>query len=293
MKSMTGFAYTEKQTDAYSTAVEIKSYNNRFLEVFINLNARLSPLEPRIRTIICDRCKRGKIEVNIREKKKNPLFSVHVNTEALRAYVSAIEQIKSLLPPEIYAGQNVPLKTFVQLDGVIEAETIGEDENKAWADIEDVFFDTLQKFESDREREGRHTEQNILSHAAVLEESRDTIASLMPCIEQSIKENIKLRFAELVNDKIDENRLLTETALLLMKYTIAEELSRLSSHLAEFRAEIGRNIYPGKKLDFISQEINREVNTIGAKTPLIEVSRVVVNMKDAVENIREQLRNVE
>jgi uncharacterized protein (TIGR00255 family) len=293
MKSMTGFAYTEKQTDAYSTAIEIKSYNNRFLEVFINLNARLSPLEPRIRAIICDRCKRGKIEVNIREKKKNPLFSAQVNADALRAYISAIERIKSLLPPEIYAGQNVPLKTFIQLDGVIEAEIKSEDENKAWADIEDIFFDTLQKFESDREREGRHTEENILSHVVILEESRDTIASLIPRIEQSIKENIKQRFAELVNNKIDENRLLTETALLLMKYTIAEELSRLSSHLAEFRAEIRRNMCPGKKLDFISQEINREINTIGAKTPLIEVSRAVINMKDAVENIREQLRNVE
>jgi uncharacterized protein (TIGR00255 family) len=78
-----------------------------------------------------------------------------------------------------------------------------------------------------------------------------------------------------------------------MKYSISEEISRLSSHLAEFRAETERNLSPGKKLDFLCQEINREINTIGSKTPILEVSRAVVNMKDALENIREQLRNVE
>ena len=92
---------------------------------------------------------------------------------------------------------------------------------------------------------------------------------------------------------IDENRILAETAVLLMKYTINEELSRLSSHLDEFRAEVGRNPSPGKKLDFLCQEINREINTIGSKTPILEVSHAVVEMKEALENIREQLRNVE
>ncbi|MDR1363306.1 MAG: YicC family protein [Spirochaetaceae bacterium] len=293
MKSMTGFAYSEKRADDYFAAVEIKSYNNRFLEVFVNLSGQLSPLEPRIRALIGECCKRGKIEVTVHEKKKSSLFSAHINTDALRAYISAIEQVKSLLPPGICAGQDIPLKTFIQLDGVIEAETKTEDENESWSNIKGVFLDALRKFEGDREREGRHTEENILSYIAVLEESRDVIAALVPQIEASIKDNMRLRFAELVNDKIDENRLLAETAILLMKYTIAEEISRLSAHLAEFRAEIARDTRPGKKLDFISQEINREVNTIGAKTPLIEVSRVVIGMKDAVENIREQLRNVE
>jgi uncharacterized protein (TIGR00255 family) len=96
-----------------------------------------------------------------------------------------------------------------------------------------------------------------------------------------------------LGDGVDENRILTETAALLVKYSIAEEISRLSSHLAEFRAEAKRNGSPGKKLDFLCQEINREINTIGSKTSNLEVSRAVVAMKDALENIREQLRNVE
>lgn len=293
LKSMTGFAYAEKQAEGYFAAVEIKGHNNRFLELSVNLNTRLSPLEPRIRTIVSKRCKRGKVEVTIREKRQNPLFSAHINVEALRAYVSAIERIKSLLPSEIYSGQTVPLETLVRLDGVIAVEEAPENEEAAWVNIEPVFLEALQKFEADREREGQHTEENVLSYVYALEQARDAVASLSPQIEAAVKDNIRLRFAELVNDKIDENRLLTETAMLLMKYTIAEELSRLSAHLAEFRAEIARNAAPGKKLDFICQEINREVNTIGSKTPLIDVSRIVVGMKDTVENIREQLRNVE
>ena len=289
---MTGFAYTEKQQDGVSVAVEIKSYNSRFLELYINLNQQLAPLEPRIRGIIAERCRRGKIEVNVREKKDGARFSVNVNGEAVRAYSSAVERVKSLLP-SAYAEQNLPLEAFFQLDGVDEVEKESDSEDVAWAEIKDVFFETLEKFEREREREGLHTKENVLSYITILEKSRDTVVSFLPQIERSIKDNIKIRFAELAADGIDENRVLAETALLLMKYTIAEEVSRLSSHLTAFRAEIDGSAGVGKKLDFICQEINREINTIGSKTPLIEVSRTVVDMKDAVENIREQLRNVE
>jgi uncharacterized protein (TIGR00255 family) len=290
---MTGFAYTEKQLSWGSVAVEIKSYNSRFLELSVNLNSQLSSLEPRIRGIINERCKRGKIEVNIRERKESSRFSVNVNAEAVRAYSAAAEKIKSMLPPGVYPGQNMPLNVFFELAGVVEAERENEDENEAWENIKDVFFETLEKFEREREREGLNTKENILSYIAILEKSHDTIASLLPRIEQSIKDNIKIRLAEFTVNNVDENRVLAETALLLMKYTVAEEVSRLSSHLSGFRAELDLNDSAGKKLDFICQEINREINTIGSKTPLIDVSRIVIDMKDAVENIREQLRNVE
>ncbi|MDR2343984.1 MAG: YicC family protein [Spirochaetaceae bacterium] len=293
MKSMTGFAYTEKQSGGVSVVVEIKGYNSRFLEVSVNLNPQLSALEPQIRGIITEHCRRGKVEVSIREKKENALFSIRVNAEAVRAYGAAAEKIKSLLPPGICSEENMPLKTFFELEGVVETEKDNEAEYEAWINIKDVFFETLGKFENEREREGHHTKENILSYITILERSRDTIASLLPQIEKSIKDNIRIRFAELAADNVDENRVLAETALLLMKYTIAEEVSRLSVHLSDFRTVIDGYASAGKKLDFICQEMNREINTIGSKTPLVEVSRVVVDMKDAVENIREQLRNTE
>jgi uncharacterized protein (TIGR00255 family) len=96
-----------------------------------------------------------------------------------------------------------------------------------------------------------------------------------------------------MGNQIDENRILAETASLLVKYTISEEISRLSSHLGEFRMESSRNLRPGKKLDFLCQELNREINTIGSKSAVFEVSAEIVDMKEALEDIREQLRNVE
>ena len=203
--------------------MEIKSYNSRFLELYINLNQQLAPLEPRIRGIIAERCRRGKIEVNVREKKDGARFSVNVNGEAVRAYSSAVERVKSLLS-SAYAEQNLPLEAFFQLDGVVEVEKEGEGEDVAWAEIKDVFFETLEKFEREREREGLNTKENVLSYITILEKSRDTVVSFLPQIERSIKDNIKIRFAELAADGIDENRVLAETALLLMKYTIAEEV---------------------------------------------------------------------
>ena len=119
------------------------------------------------------------------------------------------------------------------------------------------------------------------------------ITSFIPIIENTLKENIKTRFEELLGNKIDENRILAETASLLIKYTISEEVSRLISHLNEFVKETQINSRPGKKLDFLCQEINREINTIGSKSAIIEVSAEVVIMKEALENIREQLRNIE
>jgi uncharacterized protein (TIGR00255 family) len=156
-----------------------------------------------------------------------------------------------------------------------------------------VLKNAVDDFDGERIREGKHTEADILSHITVLESSLKTVAAFAPQIESSVKENLKSRFAEVLGNQIDENRILAETAILLMKYTISEELSRLASHLGEFRAETDRNPSPGKKLDFLCQEINREINTIGSKTPILEVSHAVVDMKNALENVREQLRNVE
>jgi uncharacterized protein (TIGR00255 family) len=291
MKSMTGFAYTERQTDSGAVTVEIKGYNSRFLDMSVGLSPALSPLEPRIRSIVSDCCKRGKIDVSVRETNRDAPVYVTVNAEAVRAYLAAADTVKSLLPASV--GETLPLADILCLDGVLEIEKGRLREEAAWEGVKDVFLETLQKFDAEREREGRHTEENILSYITIIEEQRDIVASLLPRVEQTIKDNIKSRLAELAADNVDENRILAETALLLMRYTIAEEISRLSSHLAEFRAETARGSAAGKKLDFLSQEINREINTIGSKTPLVETSRAVVAMKDALENIREQLRNVE
>ncbi|MDR0496826.1 MAG: YicC family protein [Treponema sp.] len=288
MKSMTGYAYSESSGGNIKISVEIKGYNSRFLDLSVYLPSWLSSLEMKIREYMASRFIRGKIELGVRVREENVPVSVSINENAARIYKLAIEKLAKTLD----INDKPDLGMLLGLEGVLEIEAERNTE-KYWKGIEPVLIVAADNFEAERAREGRHTEEDIYSHVAVLEESVKNISSHVPVLEALIKENLRVRFAELLGERIDENRILAETAVLLMKYTISEELFRLSAHLSEFRLESGRNPSPGKKLDFLSQEINREINTIGSKTPVLEVSRAVVEMKNALENIREQLRNVE
>jgi uncharacterized protein (TIGR00255 family) len=228
------------------------------------------------------------VEVSVRLREHNVPISVSVNAEAARSYQKAINSLAASLGSDEKPG----LGMILGMEGVLEIEK-NRDDGRYWKEIEPVLKDAAASFAAEREREGKHTQEDILKSITVIEGALKTVASFVPVLEASIKENIKTRFKETLGNQIDENRLLAETAVLLVKYTISEEISRLSSHLAEFRAETARNARPGKKLDFLSQEINREINTIGSKSAILEVSGAVVQMKEALENVREQLRNVE
>ncbi|MDR3172398.1 MAG: YicC family protein [Treponema sp.] len=303
---MTGYAYREVQDRdeaerETSLSVEIKGYNSRFLEVSVNLPPYLSALEPGIREYMASRCGRGKVEISVHLREHEAPISVSVNRKAAKAYAEAMQVVAETLDRD----EAPSLDLILGMEGVLEIEK-DRDDTGYWKRIEPVLQAAADQFDAEKVREGNHTEADILSYITVLETSLRAIAVHAPALESTIQENIRSRFAELLSQSstnaggtpgntitIDENRILAETAVLLMKYTISEEISRLTSHLTEFRAETERNPRPGKKLDFLCQEINREINTIGAKTPILEVSRAVVDMKDALEKVREQLRNVE
>lgn len=293
MKSMTGFAFVEKKTDDIQLSIEIKSYNSRFLEAYVNLPPAFAPLEPLVRTLIAEKCSRGKVDVTIKLKKQCADFSVNVNIAAVQAYTKAIQQVYREAQDNLEISSALPLHALMALESVLEIEKDTIDSSAAWAIVADPLHEAFANLEKEKDREGAQTKAHIQKQLAALETALEHVIANLPQVEKTIQENIKSRFAQLLADNIDENRVLAETALLLMKYTIAEEIARLQAHFAEFHAELDRNERPAKKLDFLCQEINREINTIGSKTPIIEVSRTVVDMKDALENIREQLRNVE
>ncbi|WP_223292830.1 YicC/YloC family endoribonuclease [Breznakiella homolactica] len=285
---MTGYGYEEKQDGKVFLAVEIKGYNNRYLEIYVNLPSFLSSLEARVREYVSSRCRRGKIEIWVRVKELDADIRISVNQGAAKAYYEAINSMAASLG----MGETAALGHILAMEGVLNTEK-NRDAERYWEALEPLLAEAFAKFETERIREGVHTQEDILSHIGFLEKAAERVAAHGPDLERNIKENIKSRFEELLGDAVDEGRILAETAVLLMKYTISEEISRLSAHLGEFRAEAERNPAPGKKLDFLCQEINREINTIGSKSPVLDVSREVVAMKDALENIREQLRNVE
>jgi len=288
MVSMTGYAYKEKSGQELSISLEIKGVNNRYLETSVSLPPWLSMLETKIREKISLSCGRGKVDIFIRVREHNTPVNISVNKNAARAYYNAINEMAK----ELGIKEKPPLSVILGMESVLEIEK-NRDEERYWSEIEPLLNDAVKIFCEEREREGRHTQDDILSHLGAIESSLKKVSLFVPVIEQTLKENIKLRFAELIGNQIDENRVLAETASQLLKYTISEEISRLASHLAEFRAETEKNQRPGKKLDFLCQEINREINTIGSKSAIIEVTNEVVKMKETLENIREQLRNIE
>jgi len=288
MISMTGYAYREKTGQDLSVSVEIKGYNNRYLDIYVNLPPWLSMLEMKIKSYLSSVCGRGKIEVFIRVRENNVPVNISINKNAARAYYDAVSDLAG----ELAIDEKPGLTSLLQMDGVLEIEK-NRDEERYLQEIEPLLKEAAAAFCAEREREGKHTQEDILLNLGKIESSMNIIASFAPVIESNIKENIRTRFAEALGNQIDENRVLAETASLLLKHTISEEISRLTSHINEFKTETDKNPRAGKKLDFLCQELNREINTIGSKSAVIEVSGEVVKMKEALENIREQLRNVE
>jgi uncharacterized protein (TIGR00255 family) len=295
---MTGYAYTEKTYDNLSASIEIKGYNNRYLELNISVPHGFSKFESEIRVLASEYCNRGKIEINLRVKERDLPFVISLNKTALSSYINAAQEIlqeaTSIKAASIKITNSIDISHLITLDGILNIEkqsTHGDSEK--WDLLKPMFSDAFKMFDNEKKREGEYTENAILGFVDILENGVKQISCFASKMDESIKENIKNRFKELKIDGIDENRILAEVAMLLIKYTIAEEITRLNSHLSEFKAEAKRNQNPGKKLDFLSQEISREINTIGSKSTMVEISKTVVDMKDALENIREQLRNVE
>jgi len=288
MISMTGYAYREISEESISLSVEIRGYNSRYLEISVNTPSWLVSVEPAVRDIIAKACHRGKIEAAIRIWENNIPVKVSVNLDAAKAYKLAIDA----LAKELNIKEKPGLALLLSLDGVLAIEK-ERDSSRYWNTIEPVLHNTVTAFNESRAKEGALTGEDILKQVGRLETSLEIISSFAKAMEDSIKDTVRTRFVELLGDKADDNRIMAETAALLVKATISEEIARLGAHMGELKSELAGNAHPGKKLDFLCQEINREVNTIGSKSSILEVSRAVVEMKDALENVREQLRNVE
>jgi uncharacterized protein (TIGR00255 family) len=292
MKSMTGYAAARIQNEDLSLTVEIRGVNSRYLDIFVNLPPWMAPLEGELRSLLAARFHRGKIELSLRMKERGRPPRLTLNVDYAAAYAEAWKRLAETLGLE----DKPTARALLALEGTVDAENRRDDPSyleELKAALEPAFAEAVKGFEAEREREGKHTEAHILELLSRMERHREGIAGKALDLEAEWQEGIRKRFEEVLGNMIDEGRILQECASQIVKNSIAEELSRLDSHFKAFRQEVAANPAPGKKLDFLCQEINREINTIGSKTPNLEVSRSVVEMKEALEDVREQLRNVE
>ena len=290
MTSMTGYAYEEKNYESAVISVEIKSVNSRFLDLTVNLPPYLNPLESYFRGKITEKVFRGKVDVYIRVKELESNPDITVDEGAVKAYSEAVKKV--IKASGFETDSKSALDFILSQPGVIVSNH-SYDMEKYKALIEPFFDSVLEKFNADREREGENMKRDLQEKLEKLLKCARFFTEWQPKMEEMFKEQITTKFRELLEDKADENRIMTETAAMLVKYTINEEIVRLKSHIEAMRSELANNPTPGKKLDFICQEMNREINTIGSKNQFAEVGAMVITAKDSLENIREQSKNVE
>jgi uncharacterized protein (TIGR00255 family) len=288
MKSMTGFAYREHRDERHKITITMKSYNNRFLDILVYLPVFLNPLEQKVREFLAKRISRGRVELYLKALELNQKAEISIDPVYVDSFVQALRQLADA------AGirERIRLSHLLRIEGMLKAEQ-SLDLDAYWLDLEPILETVFQEFDAQRQAEGEVTGKDILELLKGIEADIAKIEAVAPQLEDKIKQNLRARFQEVLANGIDESRILAETAALLMKSDIHEELVRSRSHLQNFRKTLEEPGPMGKKLDFICQELNREFNTIGAKNLLVEVDGAIIALKDHVEKIREQLRNVE
>ena len=288
MTSMTGFGHGEHRDSRVHAVLEIRSYNNRYLELFFNLHYSLKQLEPRLREWLSARMQRGKVEVFLSVTELEEDCEVIVDHARVRTYLAALGELRTL------AGirEKVGLGDLIGLEGVMKTES-RKDPEALWAIVSPLLEKVFAEFDRSRAAEGRKTEADIGRCAEDIRARVRAIEAKVPEIEAKIRDGLRERFRELLGEGIDESRVLAETAVQLMRSDINEEVHRMKSHLESFQDSLGREGPQGKKLDFVCQELGREINTIGSKSMTLEIDQAVIAVKDSLEKIREQLRNVE
>ena len=292
MKSMTAYGYAEFQNENYLMTMELKSYNNRYLEISFFAPQYLSAYESEITETIKTHAQRGHIDVSVKVKNIKSNVDVSVDAKAAEAYLDAILKIREMATAKGLETK-VNMADIISQDGVLSSiRTDGIDSYREGLDY--CSSQVMKQFDEAKSREGEITRKDLSAKLESIATSLENVKSHVAELEAMIRKNLTERIHEMLGDQnYDENRILTEVAVMLNRYTINEETVRLGAHIAEFRKLLKSNEPVGKRMDFLGQEMNREINTIGSKSQIVEVNFEVVNMKDALENIREQIRNIE
>lgn len=288
MVSMTGYGSGEYRSENFIIGVEIKSYNNRYLDISHCINPLLSSFEEYIDSEVKKVCRRGHLDLTLYLKTLNSDTSLSVDVGLLSQYKNAFETIAS-----ITGGKEPTLFNYASLEGVI-VNSSSTDSSIYKEGVENALSSALDMLKKAKEREGEGTKKDLEKLGDKFSSSLSVILSKREMMEEYFKGVLLEKYEELLGEKgKDDPRFLSEVAALLVKYSINEECSRLDVHLKRYKELLLSSEPVGKELDFLCQEMNREINTIASKSQMVEINLSVVKMKDALEDIREQVRNIE
>lgn len=290
MKSMTGFGRASLESNGKNYIIEIKTVNNKYSDITVKSPKRLSFMEDKIRKQIANRITRGKVEVSVSffdfsNKSKN----VVLNKEIAKEYIKQLREIAD----ENNLSENISVVEIAKLPDILNSIDSDNDEEITSEALQclNMALDSLIEM---RKTEGENIKQDLLARIERVQNLVDKIAENSKGVVEEYVSKLEKRVKEILKtDVVDENRIAQEAVIYADKTSIEEELTRLNSHIVQFKELVNSDGPVGKKLDFMIQEMNRETNTIGSKAGSGEITKAVIDLKVELEDIREQIQNIE
>ena len=288
---MTGYGAAEEILNGRNIRVEIKSVNHRYFEYSARVPRSCGFLEEKLKHLLSGVISRGKVDVGVMiQTVEGTNEEITINKEVVKSYVDALRSVKD----EFGLTDDLSLSVVAKFPDVFTVVKAQTDEDALWADVESVAKKAAAAFVEMRETEGEKMKADVLNRAAYIEEKVGFIEKRSPETVKEYRERLYNKMLEVLDGKqIDEARIVQEAAIYSDKVAVDEETVRLRSHIAQLREIVELSEPVGRKLDFLIQEVNREINTTGSKCSDVEIAQVVVDVKSEIEKIREQIQNIE
>lgn len=287
---MTGFGEARRVDDALSVRAEVRAVNNRHLKLVARISEPYGILEPEIERLVRQHVRRGTVQVTLRVERPRRPEDYRLNLVALSSYR---DQLRSLDA----GGAEPDLAALLGLPGVVEERRQATDQpHDDWPKLEPVLIEAIESFQRSRAEEGRAMADELLALVGGISESLGQVEARCPALTAGLHQRLTERVQALLDRHgltIEPSELIREAAILAERSDISEEITRLKAHLVQYDQVIRGADVAGRKLEFVVQEMGREINTIGSKSGDIEVSRQVVEMKSRLEKVRELIQNVE
>lgn len=294
---MTGYGRSQKILNGRDILVEIRSVNHRYYEYSSRIPRSYSYIDDKLKTLLKTGISRGKVEVSVSINTIEGKDTViAVNKAVAEGYVNALRSLNEEMGSNgsAWLEDDLKLSKLIKLPDIFNIQKTPDDEEQVWNDVSEVTAEALERFVSMRQTEGERLRNDVIEKSDAILEMVAKVEELSPQTVENYRNRLFKKLSEVLEDKnIDEQRIVTEAAIFSEKIAVDEETVRLRSHISQLRSMLDSDETVGRKLDFIVQEMNREVNTIGSKAQDLNVTRIVVDMKAEIEKIREQIQNIE
>lgn len=289
--SMTGYGRAEQVLNGRSILVELRSVNSRYFEYSSRVPRSCSFLEDKLKKLMSKSISRGKVELSLQIQTIDAADTVvEVDYPLAKSYRTALQGLSDVLRVQ----NDITADKLARLPDVLVLRRASANEDQLWADVSAVAQQALQQFLAMRATEGEKLQQDVLSRLCTIEEMVGKVEKASEGRVETYTQRLYEKLKSLLEDRnIDDSRIITEAAIFADKTAIDEETVRIHSHIQQYREILALSEPVGRKLDFLTQELNRETNTIGSKANDVSMAQIVVNIKSEIEKIREQIQNIE